>query len=260
MVFEQNEQRHRENSRKRSRKEYENNQKMDYSIGMPNRKRLRRPYESDAHRMTRKESSNWRSNDFQKDQNKEKEEDVHRITQRQRQIELGKKSPEYQFFQQFMEAYNKTTLHKAALNLPLPPDPFDKISKRRFDGKIKKWRKDLHQFVTCHHTDELNTNSSTINKFICHKCNNLFHSYHSLKQHFTQCMDDVLLLKESIVTSSNSIQVPQNQKQTDKEEINEDECNKILKNLGLNSLVHIPLRSNLRLIKDFDSDDLDSNC
>ena len=28
----------------------------------------------------------------------------------------------------------------------VPPDPFDPVSKRRFDGLVKKWRRDLHQF------------------------------------------------------------------------------------------------------------------
>lgn len=26
------------------------------------------------------------------------------------------------------------------------PDPFDPVSKRRFDGRVKKWRRDLHKF------------------------------------------------------------------------------------------------------------------
>lgn len=28
----------------------------------------------------------------------------------------------------------------------VPPDPFDPVSKRRFDGLVKKWRRDLHMF------------------------------------------------------------------------------------------------------------------
>ena len=28
----------------------------------------------------------------------------------------------------------------------VPPDPFDPVSKRRFDGLVKKWRRDLHRF------------------------------------------------------------------------------------------------------------------
>ena len=28
----------------------------------------------------------------------------------------------------------------------IPPDPFDPVSKRRFDGLVKKWRRDLHHF------------------------------------------------------------------------------------------------------------------
>ena len=26
------------------------------------------------------------------------------------------------------------------------PDPFEPVSKRRFDGRVKKWRRDLHKF------------------------------------------------------------------------------------------------------------------
>ena len=28
----------------------------------------------------------------------------------------------------------------------MTPDPFDPVSKRRFDGRVKKWRRDLHKF------------------------------------------------------------------------------------------------------------------
>ena len=28
----------------------------------------------------------------------------------------------------------------------VPPNPFEPVSKRRFDGLVKKWRRDLHQF------------------------------------------------------------------------------------------------------------------
>ena len=28
----------------------------------------------------------------------------------------------------------------------MAPDPFDPVSKRRFDGRVKKWRRDLHKF------------------------------------------------------------------------------------------------------------------
>lgn len=28
----------------------------------------------------------------------------------------------------------------------VPPDPFEPVSKRRFDGLVKKWRRDLHMF------------------------------------------------------------------------------------------------------------------
>lgn len=59
-----------------------------------------------------------------------------RIEQREKQIKMGKDTHEY-----------KTYLSRSQriVTRPPTPDPLWDISKRRFDGFVKQWRRELHR-------------------------------------------------------------------------------------------------------------------
>jgi len=72
----------------------------------------------------------------------ERETDEHKISQRIKQIGYGYNTSGYQRYLNLVakderEGYNKH---------PRTPDPYEAQSKRAFDGRIKKWRRDLHSF------------------------------------------------------------------------------------------------------------------
>jgi len=79
----------------------------------------------------------------------ERESNEIRLAQRDKQIRIGKNTPEY------------TTYKEATANLPKEkkrihtPDKYQIISKRCWDGQVIKWRKALHRFYeTLHPTEE----------------------------------------------------------------------------------------------------------
>lgn len=74
-----------------------------------------------------------------------KETDPRRIAQRRKQIYLGKSTSGYSSY--------TTTVPKgqrradlAFSKHPITPDPQEKCSKRRFDGKLRVWRRGIHSF------------------------------------------------------------------------------------------------------------------
>ena len=46
----------------------------------------------------------------------------------------------------FVSLYTLTYRDPTLSESVVEPDPFDPVSKRRFDGRVKKWRRDLHKF------------------------------------------------------------------------------------------------------------------
>ena len=72
----------------------------------------------------------------------EKETDAHRIQQRLKQIEYGKNTLGY-------ERYRREA-RKRGRDGPKTPDVHEKISKRAFDGKVKAWRRALHDWEQAH--------------------------------------------------------------------------------------------------------------
>lgn len=63
-----------------------------------------------------------------------------RVVTRQRQINIGKDTPEYQWYTQELPASRRDHQH------PFTPDPNARISKRAFDKRLSQWRRDLHEF------------------------------------------------------------------------------------------------------------------
>lgn len=67
-----------------------------------------------------------------------REEDRHRLRQRQRQIDYGKNTVGYQRYMEMIPMEKRTKDH------PWTPMKEQKCSKRSWDGQIRKWRKLLH--------------------------------------------------------------------------------------------------------------------
>lgn len=69
---------------------------------------------------------------------KSTESDAECLRKRQKQINFGKVTPEYQ---RYIAAVDK---HKREVYHPRTPNKFRRCSRRKFDGLVKKWRKALH--------------------------------------------------------------------------------------------------------------------
>ena len=66
--------------------------------------------------------------------------DKQKLSQRQKQIDFGKNTIAY-------ERYSReVTRRERGRNGPWTPDISEPISKRHFDGKLKQWRRDLHEW------------------------------------------------------------------------------------------------------------------
>jgi hypothetical protein len=64
----------------------------------------------------------------------------HRISQRVKQIRIGKDTPEYTLFRRF------ACTSRRSANCPQTPDPTERVSKRLFDSRLKRWRIELHNW------------------------------------------------------------------------------------------------------------------
>ncbi|CAN0413875.1 unnamed protein product, partial [Pylaiella littoralis] len=71
-----------------------------------------------------------------------REEDPHRLAQRQKQIDFGKNTAGYD---QYLIAVPRH-LRKRRKGAPMTPDKTEKMSKRRWDGRIRSWRRQLHMY------------------------------------------------------------------------------------------------------------------
>jgi Histone RNA hairpin-binding protein RNA-binding domain len=79
--------------------------------------------------------------DQERGRTKTREDNEHRLAQRQRQIDIGKGSEEYiAYCQMFPHGGKRKRRAKT-------PDKYQICSKRSFDGQISKWRRQLHSEV-----------------------------------------------------------------------------------------------------------------
>ena len=62
------------------------------------------------------------------------------LTRRQKQIAYGKNTEEYEFYARQVHKMNRTRKH------PATPDKFDRVSRRRFDGRIRSWKIQIHRW------------------------------------------------------------------------------------------------------------------
>ncbi|CAM9938225.1 unnamed protein product [Scytosiphon promiscuus] len=72
----------------------------------------------------------------------DREEDPHRLAQRQKQIDFGKNTAGYDKYLATVPRRKRKREH------PTTPNKYHKMSKRRWDGKIRSWRRQLHAFDT----------------------------------------------------------------------------------------------------------------
>eukprot|EP01127_Copromyxa_protea_P009910 TRINITY_DN2375_c0_g1_i1.p1 TRINITY_DN2375_c0_g1~~TRINITY_DN2375_c0_g1_i1.p1 ORF type:complete len:366 (+),score=100.63 TRINITY_DN2375_c0_g1_i1:52-1149(+) len=70
----------------------------------------------------------------------ERESDLHRLEQRQKQIDYGKKTVGYERFNSMFPKDKREPGH------PVTPRKNQKCSKRSWDGQIRKWRRELHKW------------------------------------------------------------------------------------------------------------------
>lgn len=68
------------------------------------------------------------------------EDDVHRLSQRQRQIEFGKNTLGYERYSELVPRSKRKRTD------PQTPNPKQVCSKRSWDGQIRKWRRLLHAY------------------------------------------------------------------------------------------------------------------
>jgi len=71
---------------------------------------------------------------------KPRETDVKRLASRQKQIDIGMNTPGYK---EFLSQKSKGLISKTE---PKIPDKFQICSKRSWDGQIRKWRRQLHEY------------------------------------------------------------------------------------------------------------------
>jgi len=71
---------------------------------------------------------------------KPKEDDTHRLQQREKQLEFGKNTLGYKNYRELVPKKKRTR------DEPQTPDKYQKCSKRSWDGQIRKWRRLLHKY------------------------------------------------------------------------------------------------------------------
>jgi len=74
------------------------------------------------------------------DSQKDRETDQQRIQHRKQQIAYGKNTLGYEQYLKAVPIGQRRSEH------PCTPDPYEKLSKRHFDGKVKLWRRQLHDW------------------------------------------------------------------------------------------------------------------
>lgn len=77
----------------------------------------------------------------------DKEDDPRRLKQRQKQIDIGKNTLGYDRYSKVWPKSKRLSANRSRdMSLPQTPDKRAKVSKRQFDGMVRKWRRLLHCF------------------------------------------------------------------------------------------------------------------
>lgn len=81
----------------------------------------------------------------------EKASNEHRLQQRQKQIDIGKNTPEYQLY---LAKVPKNKRQRHLHQHPVTPDKSQDISKRNWEGQVRAWRRRLHEWDTSSAADQ----------------------------------------------------------------------------------------------------------
>merc|ERR1712013_763165 len=132
----------------------------------------------------------------------EVEEDFHRITQRMRQIDIGKATDGYRNYLERVPRAQRKPHH------PRTPNPRQKMPNKWWKKAINKWRKALHAFDDgTKQNQNQKSNSKTEQKmkvkeeqkvkmeddakdFCCEKCSDTFKKFDEWMRHRAQCKGD----------------------------------------------------------------------
>ena len=134
---------------------------------------------------------------------KEREVDFHRITQRMRQIDIGKATPEYINYISLIPKAQRASHH------PRTPNPREKMPNKWWKKKMNKWRKALHAFdlkedETNDQTDKDDKKENLVN-FCCEKCSKEFVDFDEWQKHRGICKGkedgEALRDKENMINS-----------------------------------------------------------
>lgn len=82
-----------------------------------------------------------------------KETDKHRLSQRQKQIDIGKNTVEYKSYLESTPVSDRLPRNQYTTQ-PRTPDKTDVCSARAFEGRIRAWRRMLHGIYTKQRTGE----------------------------------------------------------------------------------------------------------
>merc|ERR1719204_1678182 len=134
----------------------------------------------------------------------EVERDFHRITQRMRQIDIGKATPEYRNYTELVPRHERKPHH------PRTPNPRHKMPNKWWKTAINRWRKALHAFddeALAKHKKkkkgadnaaeakkengegetENNVDADGAKDFCCEKCSGKFEKFDEWMRHRQQC-------------------------------------------------------------------------
>ena len=109
--------------------------------------------------------------------------DSHLLKQRQKQVDFGKNTIDYARYSKLVPRFRRTPED------PTTPDISDPMSKRRFDGKVKAWRRQLHAWGNANPAPEASTGASTSTTTGLAGCADDFDAY--LDGALDEMMDDV---------------------------------------------------------------------
>merc|ERR1712228_274195 len=118
--------------------------------------------------------------------------DFHRITQRMRQIDIGKATPEYMNYISMIPKTQRSAQH------PRTPNPREKMPNKWWKKKMNDWRKTLHAFDV-KEEDDNNENDKSVDdrkkencvNFCCEKCSKEFVDFDEWQKHRKICKGNV---------------------------------------------------------------------
>merc|ERR1712228_714189 len=137
---------------------------------------------------------------------KESEVDFHRITQRMRQIDIGKATPEYMNYISMIPKTQRSAQH------PRTPNPREKMPNKWWKKKMNDWRKALHAFDVKEDDDNNEDDKSVDDKkkencvnFCCEKCSKEFVDFDEWQKHRKICKGKVDEKREKNVNDKENV-------------------------------------------------------